>query len=167
MDKFQEKNERVIGDDFIEWLNSRKKTAYRFKTRPDRAPDLIYTSANNELFIEVTAAFYDEKHARFIWKGVRGKADAPANWNGINANASLINEIHNCIIKKAQKRYGKDTLLLIEVPPGVTSAEELSELLELQQFPKDSPFAGIYIVGNFPIKNGSIGGFRVIPIHEL
>jgi hypothetical protein len=167
MNEFQERNERAIGECFIEWLNSRKKTAYRFKTRPDRAPDLIYTSASNELFIEVTAAFYNYEHARFIRKGERGEADAPERWTGINANESLINEIHNCIIKKAQKRYGKDTLLLIEVPPGVTSAEELSELLELQQFPKDSPFAGIYVVGNFPIKNDSIGGFRVIPIHEL
>jgi len=58
-------------------------------------------------------------------------------------------------------------LLLIEVPPGVTSAEELAELLEKHQFPKDLPFLGIYIVGNFRIKKDSSGGFRVIPIKKL
>ncbi len=167
MNEFQEKNERAVGEGFIEWLNSGKGTTYRFKARPDRAPDLIYTSDSNELFIEVTAAFYDHEHARFIWKGVRGEADAPERWTGINANESLVNAIHNCIINKAQKRYENETLLLIEVPPGVTSAEELSELLDRQQFPRDLPFAGIYVVGDFPIKKGSIGGFRVIPIHEL
>ena len=167
MNELKEKSERAVGESFIEWLNSEKGTKYRFKTRPDRAPDLIYASDSNELFIEVTTAFYDDEHAKFIWKGVRGEADAPNRWVGVNPNKSLVDEIYNRLIKKAGKRYGNETLLLIEVPPGVTSAEELSELLDKQQFPKDLPFSGIYVVGNFPIKKDSIGGFSVIPIKEL
>ena len=167
MNDLKEKNERAVGDNFIEWLNSERETKYRFIKHPDRAPDLLYSSNGNELFIEVTAAFYDSEHAKLIWKGVRGEADAPNRWIGVDPNKSLAAEIQNCLIKKAQKRYECKTLLLIEVPPGVTSAEELAELLEKHQFPKDLPFVGIYVVGNFRIKKDSSGGFRVIPIKKL
>jgi hypothetical protein len=131
------------------------------------ALDLIYTPDSNEIFIEVTSAFYDDEHAKFIWKSVRGEADAPTRWIGVNPNKRLVDEICSRLIKKAQKRYEDETLLLIEIPPGITSAEELSELLDKQQFPKNLPFAGIYVVGNFPIKKHSIGVFRAIPIKEL
>lgn len=167
MNQLKEKSERAVGDSFIEWLNSERGTKYRFIERPDRAPDLLYASNGNELFIEVTAAFYDSEHAKFIWKGVREEEDAPNRWIGVNPNKSVAAEIHNCLIKKAQKRYGCKTVLLIEVPPGVTSAEELAEMLEKQQVPKDLPFVGIYVVGNFPIKKYSSGGYRVIPIKKL
>lgn len=167
MNEFQVKNEKAVGQAFIEWLNAEKGQNYIYKGRPDRAPDLIYASGNNELYIEVTSAFYDNDHAKFIWKSVRGEPDAPTSWGGINPNESLVNEIHNCVIKKAKKRYKNETLLLIEVPPGVTSDEELSNLLDLRQFPDDLPFMGIYVVGEFPIKNNSAGGLRVIPIYEL
>ena len=119
------------------------------------------------MYLEVTSAFYDNEHAKFIWKGVRGEPDAPNGWTGINPNESLVNAIRNCITKKAQKRYENETLLLIEVPPGVTSAEELTNLVDMQQFPDNLPFLGIYVVGEFPIKKGSTGGFRVIPIHDM
>ena len=86
MNEFKEKNERAVGEDFIEWLNFERGTKYRFKGRPDRAPDLIYSSDSDEIFMEVTAAFYDDEHAKFIWKGVRGEADAPHRWIGVNPN---------------------------------------------------------------------------------
>jgi hypothetical protein len=167
MNELQEKNERAVGESFIGWFNSENGTEYRFKGRPERAPDLIYVSGSKELYLEVTSAFYNKEHAKFIWKSARGESDAPNGWTGMNANESLVYAIHNCITKKAQKRYDKETLLLVEVPPGVTGAEELTSLLNLQKFSDNLPFIGIYIVGEFPIKKGSTGGFRVIPIQEM
>lgn len=167
MNQLKEKNEKAVGETFIEWLNAEKGSNYRFIDRPDIAPDLRYSSNENELLIEVTSAFYDEKHAKFIWKGIRKDEDAPPFWNGVNANKSLVTEICERITNKAQKRYGEKTVLLIEVPPGVTSAEELEEILVTMQLPKQLPFVGIYVVGNFPIKKNSSGGYRVIPIIKL
>ena len=167
MNQLKEKNEKAVGETFIEWLNSESGSNYRFVDHPDIAPDLRYSSNGNELLIEVTSAFYDEKHAKFIWKGIRQNEDAPPSWKGVNANKSLVIEICERITNKAQKRYGGKTVLLIEVPPGVTSAEELEEMLVTMQFPKKLPFVGIYVVGNFPIKKSSSGGYRVIPIKEL
>ena len=57
--------------------------------------------------------------------------------------------------------------LLIEVPPGITTVEALSALLRLQPVQGGTPFAGIYVVGRFPITTHSRGGYRVIPLKEL
>ena len=42
MNDLKEKNERAVGESFIEWLNSEKGTKYRFIKRPDRAADRGY-----------------------------------------------------------------------------------------------------------------------------
>ncbi len=167
MDQYKEKNERAVGDTFIEWLNSEMGTKYRFIERPDLAPDLLYSSSGNVLLIEVTSSFYDREHAKFIWKSIREEEDAPNGWIGCNPNKSLTAEIYKRVTEKAKKRYGDKTVLLIEVPPGVTSAEELAVMLNKQQVPKQLPFVGIYVVGNFPRKTHSSGGYRVIPIKKL
>jgi hypothetical protein len=65
------------------------------------------------------------------------------------------------------KKYGNNTVLLIGIPPGVTSAEELEEMLDKILIPEETPYAGIYIIGNFPIKLHSTGGYRVIPIKRI
>lgn len=167
MNQHKEKYEKSVGDTFIEWLNSEIGTEYRFINYPDRAPDLLYSSNGDDLLIEVTSAFYDREHAKFIWKGIREEEDAPLGWSGFNPNRSLAAEIFNRVTEKAKKRYGDKTVLLIEVPPGVTSAEELTEMLGNKQVEKQTPFVGIYVVGNFPIKTHSTGGYRVIPIKKL
>lgn len=40
MNQLKEKNERAVGETFIEWLNEEKGSNYRFIDRPDIAPDL-------------------------------------------------------------------------------------------------------------------------------
>jgi hypothetical protein len=167
MDPIQEKFERSVGDSYIEWLNTETGSQYFFVDRPVRAPDLRYSSNGVELLVEITAAYYDNAHAAFLWKGFRGAKDAPDRWTGVDPNKSLSAAISDRIAEKSKKRYGNNTVLLIEVPPGVTSAEDLAALLREQLVKCKTPFVGIYVVGRFPITPRSSGGYRVIPIKEL
>ena len=167
MDPLQQQFEKAVGDEFFEWLNARRKTSYSFARRAGEAPDLVYASGADELLVEITAGYYDGRHAEFLWKGARGTKDAPAGWNGVNPDKSLAQAIANRVAEKCGKRYGGKAVLLINVPPGVTSAEELSELLAQQSFPIEMPFAGVYVVGRFPITSSSSGGYRVLPIKEM
>jgi hypothetical protein len=167
MDPLQQQFEKAIGDQFFEWLNTRSKTTYSFSRRAGEAPDLVYVSGEDELLVEITSGYYDGKHAEFLWKGARGTRDAPANWNGVDPDKSLAQAIAHRVAEKCAKRYGERSVLLINVPPGVTSAEELSELLAKQSLPVEAPFAAIYVVGRFPMTSSSSGGYRVIPIKEL
>ena len=167
MDPLQEQFEKAVGDSFFEWLNSQIGAHYSFTRRAGQAPDLVYMWDGKELFVEVTGAYYDGSHAAFLWKSARGTKDAPAGWTGVNASRALAMTIFERIAEKSKNRYGERTVLLVNVPPGVTSAEELSELLLKQSFPLETPFVGIYVVGNFPITTHSSGGYRVIPIKEL
>jgi hypothetical protein len=187
MDPIQKEFERSVGDRFIEWLNTETGSEYYFADRPDRAPDLLYSSNGVELLVEITTTYYDNAHAAFLWKGFRGAKDAPDGWTGVDPNKSLAAAISDRIAKKSKKRYGDNTVLLIEVPPGVTSAEDLGDntvllievppgvtsaedlasLLREQLVKCETPFVGIYVVGRFPITPRSSGGYRVIPIKEL
>ena len=167
MDKSQENIEKSIGDLFVEWFNNETGSNFLFVGRPDRAPDLHYSSNGVELFIEITIAYYDQYHATFIWKSIRDFKDAPDSWIGVNARKSLVESILKRINTKSQKRYGRNTILLIEIPPGVTSSEELEEQLRGQSFQVEKPFCGVYVVGYFPITNRSSGGYRVIPIKSI
>ena len=167
MDSVQEQFEKGIGARFFEWFNSETGTCFSFTGRADRAPDLVYSSNGKELLVEVTAAYYDSAHAEFLWKSTRGAKDAPSGWDGINPDKSLAAAVFHRVAKKSEKRYGNNTVLLIEVPPCLTTAEALSALLRLQPVHGGTPFAGIYVVGRFPITTRSRGGYRVIPLKEL
>lgn len=167
MDPIQEEFERGVGDRFIEWFNAATGENYSFSGRADRAPDLIYESGSNELQFEITAAYYDGAHAAFLWKGARGAPDAPLSWTGQDPNKNLADAITKRVADKCQKRYGGNTVLLVVVPPGVTSAEELDSLLAEKPLPSEVPFVGIYIFGRFPITTHSNGGYRAIALKEV
>ena len=164
MESLQQDFERGVGDRFAEWLASSTGTPCTFLRRADQAPDLIYSFREADLLIEITAAYYDRAHAEFLWKGARNAQDAPAGWSGDGPDKSLADAIACCIFEKSKKRYGANTILLIELPPGVTSAERLAELLVGLTLPSAMQFVGIYVVGRFPITVGSTGGYRVLPI---
>lgn len=167
MDQVQADFEQGVGDRFAQWLSMASGTPCLFLRRADRAPDLIYSFRGKELLVEVTASYYDGAHAAFLWKGVRGAVDAPVGWSGVNPHTSLAAAITERVTAKSKKRYGANTVLLIEVPPGVTSAERLAKLLASQPVLADTPFTGIYVVGRFPITERSSGGYRVIPIKPM
>ncbi len=167
MDTQQEDFERGVGDRFAEWLTSTTSRKCTFLRRGDAAPDLIYEFDSSELLIEITAAYYDDDHAKFLWKGAKQLPDAPMSWAGVNPDQNLANAIQRRVEDKSTKRYGKNVALLIEVPPGVTTAERLERLLKSLQLPSIVPFVGIYAVGRFPMSTDSDGGFRVITIKAI
>ena len=167
MTAHKEDFERGVGDRFAEWLTSSTGHNCTFLRRGDEAPDLVYAFNSRELLLEITAAYYDDDHAKFLWKGAKNAPDAPKGWSGVNPDKNLANAIHLRIGDKSTKRYGRNVVLLIEVPPGVTTAERLERLLTTLQLPQIVPFVGIFVVGRFPISTDSTGGFRVITVKPL
>lgn len=167
MSVLNEQLEQSVGNQFFEWLNTEKGTNYSFARRAGEAPDLVYTSGAEELFVEITGAYCDVGHAEFLWKGARGATDAPDHWDGVNPDKTLAQAVANCITEKSAKRYGGTCILLVNIPPGVTPAEELARLLPYHALPSEIPFAGIYVVGRFPFRQPHSGGYRVIPVKEL
>ena len=166
MDQLQEQFEQGVGDRFASWLSATTGEPCVFARRADRAPDLVYSYRGRELLVEITAAYYDGEHAKFLWKGAKNAPDAPDGWSGVNPDKSLAAAIGTRIAEKARKRYGKNTVLLIEVPPGVTSVERLEELLAMQAL-RETDFVGVFVLGTFPMTTGSTGGYRVIALKPL
>jgi len=165
MDSEKEQFERWHGDRLIEWLNDYSGTAFSFSHRAGEAPDLVYSDGQEELFMEVTAAYYDEAFAKFLWGGARDLDAEIEPWVGLNPDASLVYKIEDRIRVKSAKSYGKNCLLLVVVPPGVTSSEKLEELLAARTI-EDSQlsFVGVYVAGCFPVTLDSEGGYRVWPV---
>lgn len=169
MESLKEKVEKASGDKFIEWLNQSSGQEFHFKCRADEAPDLIYTNGVSEVGIEHTGAYYDHDHASFLWKGARNpEAEDKGHWEGVNPDISLSIAVKNCIEAKAAKDYGKNCVLLIEIPPGVTGRNELEELLlPLPEGEGMEKFIGIYVAGTFPFINGIGGGYHVLTIKPI
>jgi hypothetical protein len=168
MDEVQQQFEHGVADRFFEWFAQQGGPNYSFVRRAHEAPDLVYACNNLDLQVEITAAYYDGTHAEFLWKYARGAGNPPIGWQGVgNPHKALAQAIIDRVEAKCEKRYGLTTLLLIEVPPGLTSAEELAALLTQKVFPSVIPFAGVYVAGRFPITSNSSGGYRVLPIKEL
>ena len=128
---------------------------------------LVYSFRNGELAIEVTDAYYDGSHAEFLWQNARGKPNAPKRWEGLNPDKRLAEAIARCVTKKSEKRYGDSVLLLIEVPPGVTTADDLTKRLASQPAQSDTPFVGIYVAGTFPKAADLDGEYRVITLKAM
>lgn len=163
MDPLQEQFEQGVGDRFASWISGARGDPCIFLRRADRAPDLVYSYRGRELFIEITATYYDGRHANFLWKSAKNAPDAATGWSGVNPEKSLAVAVSTLITEKAKKAYGSNTALLIEVPPSVTSAERLEELLSKQALP-ETDFAGIFVVGTFPMTTSSTGGYRVLSL---
>lgn len=163
----KEKNERLVADRFFEWLIDQGGPDFTFSHRAGEAPDLVYVSDLGQLQVEVTTSYYDGLHAKFLWDFERGAENPPAGWHGVgNPHRALADDVLTRLRNKCGKRYGETTILLILIPPGLTSAEQLWELLSEETLPSVIPFLGVYVVGRFPITSESTGGYRVLAIKE-
>ncbi len=113
VDETQERNERGIGDDFIEWWNSAHRTDFRFVGRPTRAPDLSYGDGKATMHLEVAMGYYDAADAGFKWLGARGHPGAPPSWSGTNPTGNLLKHIGAVLADKCAKAYGPNCVLVI------------------------------------------------------
>ena len=178
--RIRKQNERAIATQFVEWLEKCGGPVFTFTEYPGETPDLVYKSGERVLNIEHTSAQYDEEHRVFIDTPILGSRHPQDVWpkdpltiTG-NRNQNLLSSIKRAILQKCKKankdgRYGSAPILLIEVLPGHTAAEDLERLLSQEEYPEDWPFDGVYVVGRFPqarLRPGvySTGGFRVLPI---
>lgn len=166
MDPVLQQFEQAVGDEFAEWLSRATGHPCTFMGRAGEAPDLVYSFRGKELLVEVTGAYYDGAHAAFLWKTARGQADAPDRWVGVGPDKSLAEAVITRLNRKSLKRYGPNTVLLIQIPPGVTRLSALVKLLQ-GRIPSESPFAGVYVVGTFPKENDLGGVYGVFPLKEL
>jgi hypothetical protein len=160
MDETQSKHERTAGDAFIRWFNRRNGKRFTFDARPGEAPDLKYVDGHQILNIEITDAYYDRDDAEMQWKTARKEASARDRWSGGDFDRALVTNISVGIAKKYPKDYGKDCVLVVAVRPGLTTAEEMEQMLSKIEIPGKNPFTGIYLIGDFPWTDSSRGGFR-------
>jgi hypothetical protein len=160
MDEIQGKHERAVGEAFIRWFNAKNGKQFTYDNRPHEAPDLRYMDGDQVLYIEITDAYYDKDDAAMQWKAARREDDAPARWIGGDIDRTFVANIRVGIAKKCLKDYGKDCVLVLAVRPGLTSAEEMEQLLSEIKIPQKTPFTGIYLTGGFPWTDSSRGGFR-------
>ncbi len=155
MDPLQEQHERWVGDQVIQWYNSRHGASYRFHGRAGEAPDLEYCDGGRALRVEVVTAYYDAEDAKFKWLGARKRPDAPTRWSGVNFEDSLVENINSALEAKCGKSYGPNCALAVCVRPPITTAEEMGSRLADVRVPAKNSFDGIYLYGEFPAPVGS------------
>ena len=149
MESLKEQDERAVGERFIEWFNTQFDLSYSFLKRAGEAPDLVYALPDKtKLFIEVTSAYYGNKHAKFIWDGARSSEDQVLVSEGMNYDTKLVSDIVRMVGQKCIKRYEKHCILVVSVTSFWTPAKILAQLLSQRKFP-DNNFAGIFVHGRF------------------
>lgn len=161
MDDVQKQHERAVGDKFIEWFNRQNGSSFSFSCRGDRAPDLVYRDQRRMLNIEIVDCYYDNNDAKLKWMNARHISNAPKGWTGVDFDEALLTDINRAVIEKCGKSYGSDCVLLINISPALTTAEEVEEMLPQIEIPKRATFNSIYLSGTFGISRTSVGGYRV------
>jgi hypothetical protein len=121
---------------------------------------LTYNDGNKEIRLEITDAYYDEHDATIKWQNARGQPNAPSEWNGVNCDWNLMNDINKVIEKKCGKSYGNNCILIINIIPYLTSSQEIEDKLQEIKIPKTNPFLKIYLTGDFPCSTKSQGGYK-------
>jgi hypothetical protein len=161
VDSLQEEFERWVGDQVIERYNADHGTSFRFHGRAGQAPDLEYRDGSRSLRVEVTAAFYDENHARFKWLAAGKHPDAPHKFFGRNCDEKLVENINAALIAKCAKSYGANCVLAVCVLPELTRVWEMEARLEDLRVPAANRFDVIYLCGEFPSPIGSSAERRI------
>jgi hypothetical protein len=161
--RIRKQHEYAIGAQFVEWLEKCGGPVFSLTEYPGETSDLVCKNGERILNIEHTSAQYDKDHRVFIDTPVLGSRHPQDVWPSDpltpvgNRDEKLLAFIEGAILKKCKKAkkeesswYGSDPILLIEILPGLTAAEELERLLFNKNFQTDWPFDGVYVVGRFP-----------------
>jgi hypothetical protein len=160
LDPTQEQHELTVGDAFIRWYNEHEGTEFTYASRGANPPDLVYRSKSKEMLLEITVAYYDPANATILWKNARDLPDAADSWMSKNPDQKLIDSIDAALTKKCNKRYPANCVLVVNLYPAITAAEELDALIHQIKVPVGHPFVGIYLTGIFPISSNSSGGYH-------
>lgn len=164
----RELGERVFADGFFDCLKYQDGPSFTFSRRAGEAPDFVYVNGEDELQVEVTTAYCNNVQPQFL-REVAYKPELALVCVG-NQDEALANSVVERVQEKRLNRYGEKTILLIEVPSGQVSVENLKKLLAEKVFPP-LPFLGVYVSGWFPIMDIrpgvlSLGGYHVLAIKE-
>ncbi|HET6674060.1 MAG TPA: hypothetical protein VFG71_01910 [Nitrospiraceae bacterium] len=176
-ERIRKLHEQAVGNQFVDWIAERGGPVFSLIDHSERTPDLVYKSGERILNIEHTSAQYDIDHRKFIDTPVLGNRHPIEVWPPFDPQKEIkdvgrIDEdlavaVVEAIEKKCRKardhRYKVDPFLLVEVLPGMTTAEGLARLLAQRQFPSDCLF-GRFPVAKVSTGSYSTGGPRVIAI---
>ena len=152
MDSAQERHERKVDEQLIEWYNERHDTSFHHDGRGGEAPDLKYQDGKHWLRVEVTSAYYDpNKDAQFKWGAQRQLPDALREWTGKDFDQYLLNSINASIAAKCRNAYGRNCLLAVYVLADMTRVDVMETLLKDITVSDTHCFDGIYLCGEFAV----------------
>jgi hypothetical protein len=149
VDQLKKRVEFAVGERFVDWYNLQNGTAFTF-AREGETPDLHYADGVAELNVEITRAYYDEGDAKVAWENARSRADAPQSWSGIDFDDQLADNISAEIAKKCKKTYPVGCILVVDVRPRLTDAQEMASKIGHIVIPPAHSFSAIYLTGIFP-----------------
>lgn len=146
MQQVQTDFERGVADEFVAWYNARTGRNYRFMRRLDNPrPDVRYIDSSSFIDFEVTSEYYNEHDARRKWGPRRGRKAAQPRFEKLQ----LEERLSQILVKKCQKDYPPNTVLLMYVEANLHCSCEVKRLQNGIVVPGKNPFAGIYLVGHF------------------
>jgi hypothetical protein len=153
--------ERFIGDEFVEWLNRKTGSEFRFKRTGANPPDLVYRDGNKMLPVEVTMSYYNENDAIFRFKIARKDPTAPTRSVSFRTNEHqvLIANINKRIAEKCLSKHDPETVLVVGFFPEITTKAVFEAWKNGIVIPKSTPFAAIYVAGTFAGDSYSPGGY--------
>ncbi len=158
----KKQKERFAGDRFIILLNSEGGHNFIFKESPQKdPPDLIYEDmqASKTLLLEITAAYYNQKQAKWEWdidRGIDTRKISPSPLI-VEPDSSLRNFLKHVIGKKCQdlnkaknKRpadFVHPVLLVITINAEITTSAAIQEFIDSCYLAPDGvPFQGIWLL---------------------
>ena len=151
--------ESDTAENFIHWYNQ-KNGRNLTRSKKQEAPDFIYTDEDGEIGLEVTTAYYDQRHARATGEigrkrrrptTVQEVVNNPEGAEWISGSEASLTDFINRIIKnKCQKLYGENCILLIRVVrPDLTTVHELQHVVIPDlRVPEQNPFKEVYLTIN-------------------
>ena len=150
MDTLQEQHERWVGDQVINWYNSRHRANFRFRGRCGAAPDLEYCDDDRFLRIEVVTAYYDGDDAKFLWLRARKRPDAPKKWSGGDSGAILVKNVNEAVADKCAISYGPNCVLAVCILPFHTLPRKWNRSLKKSASPPTTHLMASIFAVNFP-----------------
>ncbi|OFW10535.1 MAG: hypothetical protein A3H27_08765 [Acidobacteria bacterium RIFCSPLOWO2_02_FULL_59_13] len=145
--------ERTAGDRFIKLHNSEGGHNFTFKESPRQdPPDLIYEDTKR-LLLEITVAYYDQKHAKWLWDIERGIDSSEISFSPLikEPTLSAYSFLNELIQKKCKGRfqYADPIFLVIAIEAfGMTTAKVNDFISSQLEIPPEVPFQEIWLLLN-------------------